>query len=101
MSRRCGLGVGVGVGVGSGSGLGLGLGLGLGSGLGSGLGHLANPNLHPDQVWPGPFLPTLRMSRTNGLALALRASALLPPEHLPPIFRRCSARLRPEDEEAA
>ena len=91
----------MGLGFGLGAGAGLVLGLGLGSGLGSGLGHLANPNLHPDQVWPGPFLPTLRMSRTNGLALALRASALLPPEHLPPIFRRCSARLRPEDEEAA
>jgi len=52
-------------------------------------------------VWPGAFLPTLRMSRTNALALALRASGLVPPERLPPIFRRCSARLQPEDEEAS
>ena len=52
-------------------------------------------------VWPGPFLPTLRMARTNALARALRASGLVTPEQLPPIFERCSAPLRPEDEEAA
>ena len=84
-----------------GLGVGAGVGLGLGVGLGVGLEHLAHPNLHLIQVWPGPFLPTLRMSRTNALALALRASGLVPPEQLPPIFRRCSARLRPEDEAAA
>ena len=30
-------------------------------------------------VWPGPFLPTLRMARTNALARALRASGLVTP----------------------
>lgn len=52
-------------------------------------------------AWPGPMLPTLRMARTNGLALALRASGLVPAEQLPPIFGRCAEPLAPSDEAAA
>jgi len=51
--------------------------------------------------WPGPFPPTLRMSRTSQLASALRQSGLITPAHLPPIFDRCSATLALADEEAA
>jgi hypothetical protein len=52
-------------------------------------------------TWPGPMLPTLRMSRTNALARALRASDLVPAERLPPIFGRCAQPLLAKDEEAA
>lgn len=52
-------------------------------------------------AWPGPMPPTLRMARTNALALALRASELVPVEALPPIFGRCGVRLEPEAERQA
>lgn len=52
-------------------------------------------------TWPGPSLPTLRLSRTSELARALRASELVEEAALPPIFERCSMVLTPEDEAAA
>ena len=52
-------------------------------------------------VWPGPFAPTLRLSRTSRLAYALRASQLVPEHALPPPFERCAKVLAPSDEAAA
>lgn len=52
-------------------------------------------------AWPGPALPTLRLSRTSRLAHALRRSGLPSESCLPPIFARCSAVLDPADEARA
>merc|ERR1719473_1642195 len=51
--------------------------------------------------WPGPMLPTLRLSRTSQLAHAIRASSLIDEAALPPIFDKCSVVLSLEDETAA
>lgn len=51
--------------------------------------------------WPGRFQPTLRLARTSRLAAALRASELVAPDALPPIFERCSATLDEADERRA
>lgn len=51
--------------------------------------------------WPGPMLPTLRLSRTSRLAHAIRTSSLIDEAALPPIFDKCSVVLSLEDETAA
>lgn len=52
-------------------------------------------------LWPGPYAPTMRMSRASRLALALRASGLVEEAKLPPIFNSCASELRDADEERA
>lgn len=49
-------------------------------------------------LWPGAFVPTLRLARTSNLAAALRASNLVAEEGLPPVFEACTRTLAPADE---
>jgi len=54
-----------------------------------------------EACWPGPVLPTLRLSRTSRLSRALYNSEIVDEVALPPIFECCSAVLDSNDEVAA
>ncbi|KAJ1453183.1 hypothetical protein M885DRAFT_524823 [Pelagophyceae sp. CCMP2097] len=52
-------------------------------------------------LWPGPFLPTLRMTKVTNFAAALRESGLVPEAQLPPVFGRCTQILTKQEEKDA
>ena len=56
---------------------------------------------HCAALWPGPYAPTLRMSRASRLARALGDSERGLSPRLPPVFDGCGATLGEEDEAAA
>lgn len=52
-------------------------------------------------LWPGLYMPTLRMAKLSKFAQALRNSGVVPENQLPPIFDRCSTLLDDHAEVAA
>ncbi|KAJ8601201.1 hypothetical protein CTAYLR_003245 [Chrysophaeum taylorii] len=56
---------------------------------------------HTASLWPGLYMPTLRMSKLSKFANALRNGGVVPADTLPPIFDSCSTLLDAQNERQA